>query len=318
MEKEKERVAPGITAYREPLGVRILTLYGLDDKGGTTLVDAGIPGSVTAWLDSGEINIPIQRVIITHADADHMGDASPVRLRFPEAVIMCHQADRRWIEDHSTILDERYGFSQERYGMGYPDEVMHALNDLCGPDIKIDETIADGDRLAIGDRQWEVLHVPGHSPGHISLWSPEDGILILGDAVLGFGPPAAASGRPSMPATHHVLADYFETINRLEALPVTLALTAHWRPMDSQGFKSLLQASRAQVDRDMAFVLEECRDRPQTFNELLQGINERFREWDPGEDLNYMFALDGAIQHLLALGSLKQEGTAFRAVASTT
>ncbi|NDJ52246.1 MAG: MBL fold metallo-hydrolase [Chloroflexi bacterium] len=313
MEREKVQVAPGIIAYREPLGVRFVTIYGLVHGEGTILVDAGLPGSVTHWLDAGQIAEPIHQVIITHADADHIGDTAGVQKRFPEAEIACHEADKRWIEDRHTILQERYGFSHHRYGIGYPEEVMAALKDLCGPDVTVTRTLADGEILQIGDRDWEVLHVPGHSPGHISLWSAEDGTLVLGDAVLGFGPPNVSTNQASMPATHHILEDYFQTIERFKTLPVKLALAAHWEPMDDEAFSAFLARSRERVEQDIAYVKEATSTTPKTFEELLRGINERFREWDPVEDVNYVFALDGAVQYLLAQGELHYEGDRFRA-----
>ena len=44
-------------------------------------------------------------------------------------------------------------------------------------------TIDEGDELDLGDRTFEVLHLPGHSPGSIGLWEEETGVLFYGDAV---------------------------------------------------------------------------------------------------------------------------------------
>lgn len=43
--------------------------------------------------------------------------------------------------------------------------------------------IEHGDRIDLGDRQFEVLHTPGHSPGHISLWEEATGTLIAQDVI---------------------------------------------------------------------------------------------------------------------------------------
>ena len=43
--------------------------------------------------------------------------------------------------------------------------------------------IGEGDVIDLGDRAFEVLHLPGHSPGSIGLWDPAAGTLFSGDAI---------------------------------------------------------------------------------------------------------------------------------------
>ena len=43
--------------------------------------------------------------------------------------------------------------------------------------------VADGDVIDLGDRQFTVLHTPGHSPGHLSLWEDRTGTLIAQDVI---------------------------------------------------------------------------------------------------------------------------------------
>ena len=47
----------------------------------------------------------------------------------------------------------------------------------------IDEPLHDGQILRLGDADWEVLRTPGHTPGHLSLWQPEERLLVAGDAL---------------------------------------------------------------------------------------------------------------------------------------
>lgn len=51
------------------------------------------------------------------------------------------------------------------------------------PHYTIDSRVDDGDRLLLGDSEWEVLAVPGHTPGHLALWNPHDRLLAVGDAM---------------------------------------------------------------------------------------------------------------------------------------
>ncbi|MBI1882255.1 MAG: MBL fold metallo-hydrolase, partial [Chloroflexi bacterium] len=98
--KQKLEVAPGLICYRDPLGSRFVNFYALEDAGGYALFDTALPGVVTAWLDEKELEANIQQAIISHSDADHFGDTAALKERFPEMQVLCHPADRRWIEDH--------------------------------------------------------------------------------------------------------------------------------------------------------------------------------------------------------------------------
>jgi hypothetical protein len=47
----------------------------------------------------------------------------------------------------------------------------------------VDEPLEDGRVLLLGDADWQVIRTPGHTPGHLSLWQPEERLLVVGDAL---------------------------------------------------------------------------------------------------------------------------------------
>ncbi|WP_181780681.1 MBL fold metallo-hydrolase, partial [Pseudonocardia pini] len=47
-----------------------------------------------------------------------------------------------------------------------------------------DRWLLGGERLTVGNRSWEVVHTPGHSDGHVCLWSASDRVLCSGDHLL--------------------------------------------------------------------------------------------------------------------------------------
>jgi len=49
--------------------------------------------------------------------------------------------------------------------------------------MKVDRKLAGDETLEIGGMTWELLHVPGHSPGGIALYNPTEKVLIPGDVV---------------------------------------------------------------------------------------------------------------------------------------
>jgi glyoxylase-like metal-dependent hydrolase (beta-lactamase superfamily II) len=313
MNKTVTIVAPDITLYSELFGARRLNFYALTDGEVVTLLDAGVPGSVTSRIEAGELRGRITRLIVSHADADHLGDGAAIQSRFPGARIECHAADRDLVEHHARLVRLRYDQARPQWGFGYSPEVLEALLQACGPDFTCTGTLTDGQRLTIGQREWEVLHVPGHSDGHLALWNPVDGILILSDALLGYGPPLFAGGGASMPPTHQEVDTYLNTIQRLGDLPVRLALTGHWLPLDAAGFQQLVRDSRACVEADIATVLRACRSEPQTFDALITILNDQRRTWDDGDDVHYLYALSGYLKHLVQRGLLQEQEGRYRA-----
>ena len=82
-----------------------------------------------------------------------------------------------------------------------------------------DRLLADGDVVDLGDRAFEVLHLPGHSPGSIGLWEEATGVLFSGDAVYD-GPLLDELDDSDVEA-------YVATMRRLRELPVTVVHAGH-------------------------------------------------------------------------------------------
>ena len=80
--------------------------------------------------------------------------------------------------------------------------------------------LSDGDVIDLGDRHFEVIHTPGHSPGGIALWEAATGTLISGDIVY---------DGPLIEDTYHSNADdYLRSMRRLRDLPVKVVHGGHF------------------------------------------------------------------------------------------
>jgi glyoxylase-like metal-dependent hydrolase (beta-lactamase superfamily II) len=86
---------------------------------------------------------------------------------------------------------------------------FHGLVDLA----------TEGDVVDLGDRAFEVLHLPGHSPGSIGLWEAKTGTLFSGDAIYD-GPLL-----DEVPGAN--AATYVATMRRLRDLPVEVVHGGH-------------------------------------------------------------------------------------------
>jgi glyoxylase-like metal-dependent hydrolase (beta-lactamase superfamily II) len=84
---------------------------------------------------------------------------------------------------------------------------------------KVTRIVDEGDIIDLGDRSFEVLHLPGHSPGSIGLWEERTEILFSGDAVY---------DGPLVDNLHHSnVADYVRTMLRLRELPARIVHAGH-------------------------------------------------------------------------------------------
>ena len=89
-----------------------------------------------------------------------------------------------------------------------------------------------GDVIDLGDRVFEVLHVPGHSPGSIALWEQSTGVLFSGDTV--YDGPLVAD------AYHANRAHYQDSMQRLAKLPVNTVHGGHFASFGRARYQDLI------------------------------------------------------------------------------
>ncbi|HSF95109.1 MAG TPA: MBL fold metallo-hydrolase [Thermohalobaculum sp.] len=94
--------------------------------------------------------------------------------------------------------------------------------------------VADGDVIDLGDRHFEVIHTPGHSPGGIALWEAATGILFSGDIL--YDGPLAEDLYHSDPV------DYLASMKRLLELPVRVVHAGHFASFGADRHRAIIRA----------------------------------------------------------------------------
>ncbi|MBW2022574.1 MAG: MBL fold metallo-hydrolase [Deltaproteobacteria bacterium] len=155
-------------------------LIGDASDSGITLVDAGLMGKgnykLSAIEAAGIDPASIKRVIMTHTHLDHIGCLPEILEAIPGAELWVHEEEGNPLEQG----DERIVYGMEMFRSmcqsqyGIPDGRFK---------FKVHRVLADGDVLELGGSSWQVLHIPGHSPGSIALYDAARKILIPGDTV---------------------------------------------------------------------------------------------------------------------------------------
>ena len=92
----------------------------------------------------------------------------------------------------------------------------------------------DGDVVDLGDRVFEVIHTPGHSPGGIALFERASGVLFSGDIVY---------DGPLIEDTYHAdPAAYVESMKRLHDVPVRVVHGGHFQSYGAKRHRAIIRA----------------------------------------------------------------------------
>ncbi|BBI32800.1 hydrolase [Cohnella abietis] len=127
---------------------------------------------LVAQLSSNGVSLEmLTGIIITHQDIDHIGNLSRILEINSRIKVFAHSDDAPYIEGKIPLLKplpkmiEAFGANFSRNGN------------------RIDHSVADGEQLDVAGR-FIVIHTPGHTAGHISLYHPDSKTLIAGDAMV--------------------------------------------------------------------------------------------------------------------------------------
>ena len=128
---------------------------------------------------------------LTHGHFDHVADHAIVTGRFPAAKLLMHPLDEPKLQD--------------------PRSAVFTLPFVIPP-RSADQPLAGGQTLSIGSIAVRVIHTPGHSPGHVSFYFPNEATLIGGDLIL-----MNSVGRTDLPDSDE--AQLFESLRSVMRLP---------------------------------------------------------------------------------------------------
>ena len=157
--------------------------YLIVDNDGLTLIDTGLPRDRQKILDYisllGKSPKDLRRIIITHADGDHVGSLGALQAA-SEARTYASAVEAKSIAagKSSRPLKPQGGLKIVFAVLG----PLMALMFQAAP-AKVDEIVSDGEILpALGGLRG--VSTPGHTPDHISLFAPSAGILFVGDSLV--------------------------------------------------------------------------------------------------------------------------------------
>lgn len=266
-------VADGIRWLRMPLPMVLehINLWLLDDADGIAIVDTGvfIDSNREIWrrtLSGSTGQAAVTRIFVTHLHPDHAGCAGWLAREHDVEVWMTRE---EYLLCRVLIGDT--GHEAPDAGVrfyraaGFPEEALHRYQEMFGmfgryvsPLPESYRRIKDGDIVAIGSSDWEVVIGRGHSPEHACLYNAERNLVISGDQVL----PTISSNVSVYPTEPHAnpLCDWMESLRHMKArLPEdVLVLPAHGKPF--RGAHERLDELIHEHDTGLEKCVELCKE----------------------------------------------------------
>jgi hydroxyacylglutathione hydrolase len=163
-----------------------------DEKSGSAVLFDAPDHTVAPLLEEAQRRgWRVEGLWLTHGHFDHTADHAVVTERFPQARVLIHRLDEPKLIDPTSRVFELPFVIPARRADGY---------------------VEDGQTLRIGSIPVQVIHTPGHSPGHVVYHFPDQRVLIGGDLII-----MGAVGRTDLPDSNQD--DLYASIRKVMTLP---------------------------------------------------------------------------------------------------
>jgi glyoxylase-like metal-dependent hydrolase (beta-lactamase superfamily II) len=138
------------------------TLLVCEETNKAALVDPG--GDLELLLSEVEQQrVDLESILLTHGHMDHIGGVAELSRKLGLPVIGPQQEDDFWIQ---SLPEQCKMFGFPKCDSFNPTRWLH-----------------DGDHVFVGKQRLEVIHCPGHTPGHVVFYSANDRLAIVGDVL---------------------------------------------------------------------------------------------------------------------------------------
>ena len=124
------------------------------------------------------LGVKVEAIWLTHGHLDHAGGSEALKKLLDVQIIGPHEADKMLL-DHIETVAAGYGMT----GM---------------QNAQPDRWLSEGETVSVGPHQFDVLHTPGHAPGHVIFVNKVEKLILMGDVLF-----QGSIGRTDLPGGNH-------------------------------------------------------------------------------------------------------------------
>ncbi len=216
------QIAPGVYSIGQRKGGRVHAFL-LDDGTGLTLIDTlwdTDARHVLAYMKSiGHTVADLKHIVLTHGHRSHLGGMAALK-RLSGATIYSHEWEADIIAGEREA--QRVSPWPKRPLRAYPIQLGCALGLGKHPPCPVDRTLKDGDWVG----PVQVVHAPGHTPGHLAFYWPEPRVLFAGDAIATW--PEFSAGWPGLNLN---IKQHRASLRRMAELDAQVVAVGHGEPI---------------------------------------------------------------------------------------
>lgn len=275
------------------------------------IIDTGfnIPGCKDAFMKGmEELGIELKKtsLLVTHLHSDHSGLAAALQ---KEGVTVCAGAiDGRLINE---MTEEAYWDRFKDYGRLFDLEKDNiSFHDHPGykycPKEPIDFIyLKEGDVLKVGEYTFEIVDIPGHTPGHIGLYERKHKLFFCGDHILDKITPNITFWG----FEQDILSVYFNNLRKVAQYDIALLLTAHRSTVKyhRKRIQELLEHHRLRLNEILMIIKESKKSVRDTAAAMHWEL--RYDRWEDFPNPQKWFAAGEAmahLEHLVATGEAEK------------
>ncbi len=225
----------GITKVTIPLPFRLnhVNCFLAEGRDGWLVMDTALNRKETREIWSEHLSDKqVSEILVTHYHPDHSGYAGKLQQQTGAEVWMTQVAEqtrmRNWTEDYVDTVNAFY------LAAGIPKEVADGISQntkesthFVLPNPTVDRYLNEGDRLKIGNYEYEVIFTPGHSPGLITLYNREKNVLLSTDHIL---PKITPNISYWFMGDQNPLQTFMESLQKIKKLDVEYVIPSHGEP----------------------------------------------------------------------------------------
>jgi glyoxylase-like metal-dependent hydrolase (beta-lactamase superfamily II) len=299
-------IVAGVHRIEAEVGGRPLYLFAfLGER--RLLLDAGCASTVEEFivpaLRALELGLEdVDLLLITHSDLDHQGGAHALASSNPSMIVGCGVLDMPLVSDPEALIDLRYKAYLLDHGIGPDAETLAWMRAESGAPLRIDIGFT-GDEVLQLSPGWKlrVLHVPGHSAGHLAVFDERSGSLFGGDCLQG-SVYQGLDGTPKLCPTYTHVQPYLRTAALIESLAPDGLHGCHWPAQSGREVSAFVAETRDYVSH-LDRLVRASLVQPRTLAELIVAVNEQLAEpWPDQGAQELVYSVHGHAEALVARG----------------